>query len=526
MQKISGDAVSLIVRPFIIRNDVKIDLSIEGYFTFVEDGHKDTSYFTIGYDFLQGDRIGIELKTNSDTGVFKVGLFGSWINIVELEETVRRAGDNIMTTFNLAALLAVIDGTPEPRRVVRFESPTRLYWDDETTRYSLSAEDIVRQISGSPAEGNFIQYVNAETLRWAGIDISGKQDSITGGASSITSNDLRPAHALVSNNEGKVTTSAITAEELGYLDGVSSAIQEQLNAREQRVLLDEDVSHNTYNKINLLHEDAYLTERKLDAAHPSPPRGTFAVYSAPGFEGVVDVLPDITSVSTGEWVYHTRSHHAVIADIDIGSSTNYWNDTDINALITGNYIGEFASSSLAITHVTQNGDVYYNTDLRVLEQVSGFIPEGATPTYAYNYKKLLTSKDLLNIHDILDDIPDWVTGPGDIPEDKIPDTLHPDPYIVATPDTFDRSSAAERDIIVQTFNIRDSLGVARVVARLAGLTLGTQSVESNGVYTFTISTTNAANIIRRPSATAELQLELRDSSNQFIDTLNTFITVG
>ena len=37
VQKISGDAVSLIIRPFIIRNDVKIDLPIEGYFTFVED---------------------------------------------------------------------------------------------------------------------------------------------------------------------------------------------------------------------------------------------------------------------------------------------------------------------------------------------------------------------------------------------------------------------------------------------------------------------------------------------------------
>ena len=147
--------------------------------------------------------------------------------------------------LTLQSILALIDGTPEPRRIIRFDNPNRIYWDEESTRYSLSAEDMIRQVSGPPAEGSFIQFVNETTLRWAGIDLSGKQDRITGGASSITSNNLRPAHALVSNDEGKVTTHDVTAEELGYLDGVSSAIQEQLNAREQRVLLDEDVSHNT-----------------------------------------------------------------------------------------------------------------------------------------------------------------------------------------------------------------------------------------------------------------------------------------
>ena len=59
--------------------------------------------------------------------------------------------------------------------------------------------------------------------------IDGKQASISGGASTITSSNLTANRALVSNGSGKVAVSAVTSTELGYLDGVTSAIQTQLN---------------------------------------------------------------------------------------------------------------------------------------------------------------------------------------------------------------------------------------------------------------------------------------------------------
>lgn len=58
--------------------------------------------------------------------------------------------------------------------------------------------------------------------------ISGKQDTITGGASSITTANLTANRALVSDASGKVATNAVTSTELGYLSGVTSAIQTQL----------------------------------------------------------------------------------------------------------------------------------------------------------------------------------------------------------------------------------------------------------------------------------------------------------
>lgn len=61
--------------------------------------------------------------------------------------------------------------------------------------------------------------------------LNGKQSTITGGASTITSSDLTANRALVSDENGKVAVSTVTGTELGYLGGVTSNIQTQLNGK-------------------------------------------------------------------------------------------------------------------------------------------------------------------------------------------------------------------------------------------------------------------------------------------------------
>lgn len=61
--------------------------------------------------------------------------------------------------------------------------------------------------------------------------LNSKQDTITGGASTITDNNLTANHALVSNGSGKVAVSTVTSTELGYLGGVTSNVQTQLNKK-------------------------------------------------------------------------------------------------------------------------------------------------------------------------------------------------------------------------------------------------------------------------------------------------------
>lgn len=61
--------------------------------------------------------------------------------------------------------------------------------------------------------------------------LAAKAATISGAASTIASSNLTASRALVSNSNGKVVVSAVTATELSYLDGVTSKIQDQLDAK-------------------------------------------------------------------------------------------------------------------------------------------------------------------------------------------------------------------------------------------------------------------------------------------------------
>ena len=71
--------------------------------------------------------------------------------------------------------------------------------------------------------------------------LDAKQATVTGAATTIVSNDLTVSRALTSNGSGKVAVSDVTATELGYLDGVTSSIQTQLDAK-QTAITDGDLT--------------------------------------------------------------------------------------------------------------------------------------------------------------------------------------------------------------------------------------------------------------------------------------------
>jgi hypothetical protein len=58
--------------------------------------------------------------------------------------------------------------------------------------------------------------------------ISGK---ITGAISGVLTSNLTASRAVVSDGSGKVSASSVTSTELGYLSGVTSALQTQMNAK-------------------------------------------------------------------------------------------------------------------------------------------------------------------------------------------------------------------------------------------------------------------------------------------------------
>jgi hypothetical protein len=66
--------------------------------------------------------------------------------------------------------------------------------------------------------------------------LDGKQATITGAATTIDTEDLTASRALVSDGSGKVAVSDVTSTELGYLDGVTSAVQTQVDAKTDKLI--------------------------------------------------------------------------------------------------------------------------------------------------------------------------------------------------------------------------------------------------------------------------------------------------
>ena len=82
-------------------------------------------------------------------------------------------------------------------------------------------------ITATTAELNYVDGVTSNIQ----TQLNGKQATISGGASTITSSNLTVSRALISNSSGKVAVSSVTSTELSYLDGVTSSIQTQLNGK-------------------------------------------------------------------------------------------------------------------------------------------------------------------------------------------------------------------------------------------------------------------------------------------------------
>lgn len=102
------------------------------------------------------------------------------------------------------------------------------------TTSNLTASRVLVSDSGGKIAANTVTtttlgYLDATSSIQTQID--GKQATITGGATTITTSNLTSSRALVSDGSGKVAVSAATSTEIGYLSGVTSSIQTQLNNR-------------------------------------------------------------------------------------------------------------------------------------------------------------------------------------------------------------------------------------------------------------------------------------------------------
>ena len=116
-------------------------------------------------------------------------------------------------------------------KVYKTNAWKRLLDEDDVSNYVPTSRKINNKALSSDVTlyGTDIAMSDSDaTTVKAAIDT--KQATITGAATTITSSNLTASRVLVSNGSGKVAVSnSVTTTELGYLDGVTSSIQTQLN---------------------------------------------------------------------------------------------------------------------------------------------------------------------------------------------------------------------------------------------------------------------------------------------------------
>ncbi len=95
---------------------------------------------------------------------------------------------------------------------------------------ATQAQEFAEQASSASGGKANVDLDNLSSVGVAKFDA--KQNTITGAATTIASANLTANRALIADGSGKVAVSAVTSTELGYLDGVTSSIQTQLNSKQ------------------------------------------------------------------------------------------------------------------------------------------------------------------------------------------------------------------------------------------------------------------------------------------------------
>ena len=184
---------------------------------------------------------------------------------------------------------------------------------------------------------------------------------LTGAISTVLTSNLTASRALISNASGKIAVSAVTSTELGYLDGVTSAVQTQLNALSARIKAYEDILKIEENNTLLHATVAFASDSTVSSLGVgSDDEGNIG--------GVIDLTNVVTNIVPS------------MDGLNIGSASSRWsklyvtrieNSQDDLYLDSGGYIrmltdvvfGNNDNFSISPTGTAYLGNIYSNGNI-------------------------------------------------------------------------------------------------------------------------------------------------------------------
>ena len=209
--------------------------------------------------------------------------------------------------------------------------------------------------------------------------IDSKQATITGGATTITSSDLTASRALASNSSGKVAVSTVTSTELGYVSGVTSAIQTQIGTKLTASNNLSDVSSTSTARTNL----GLGTIATQNANNVALTGGTITGLGDPSSSSEAATKNYVDNLVTG---LRTRviARVASTANVVLASGLENGDTLDGVTLATGNRVllkNQTTTSQNGLYTVVASGTASRDTEFDTISELAGqliLVSEGTT----------------------------------------------------------------------------------------------------------------------------------------------------
>jgi len=209
--------------------------------------------------------------------------------------------------------------------------------------------------------------------------IDTKQATITGGATTITSSDLTASRALASSASGKVAVSAVTSTELGYVSGVTSAIQTQLGTKLTASNNLSDVSSTSTARTNL----GLGTIATQNANNVAVTGGTITGLGDPSSTSEAATKNYVDNLVAG---LRTRAVARVASTTNVAISSGLENGDTLDGvtLVTGNRVllkDQSTPSQNGLYTVVASGAASRDTEYDTISELAGqliLVSEGST----------------------------------------------------------------------------------------------------------------------------------------------------
>ena len=202
--------------------------------------------------------------------------------------------------------------------------------------------------------------------------LNAKQATITGAATTIASSDLTASRALESNGSGKVAVSSVTSTELGYLSGVTSAVQTQLGTKLTATNNLSDITSTSSARTNLglaIGTNVQAYDAQLaDIAAMTPTDSNFIVGDGSNF-----VLESGATARTSLGLGTIATQNANSVSITGGSITGMSTPSSGSDVTTKTYVDNLVAGlkTRIICRVATTANISLSTDLENGDTLDG-----------------------------------------------------------------------------------------------------------------------------------------------------------